>query len=70
MKILIVVLLLLIHPHRGQVDKMQQIFDLTDEVIMLVNEQERFRATLNGLKKHTETESKCDEIELDFEVIG
>lgn len=64
------VLLLLIHPHRGQVDKMQQVFDLTDEVIMLVNEQERFRATLNGLKKHTETESKCDEIELDFEVIG
>lgn len=49
---------------------MQQIFDLTDEVIMLVNEQERFRATLNKIKSHTETESKCDEIELDFEVIG
>lgn len=32
--------------------------------------QERFRATLNGLKSHTETDSKCDEIELDFEIIG
>lgn len=49
---------------------MQQIFELTDEIIKLVNEQERFRATLNKLKQHTETESKCDEIELDFEIIG
>lgn len=70
MKILKVILQLLIHPHQGQVNKMEQIFDLTDEVIVLVNKKERFRATLNGLKKHTETESKCDEIELDLEVIG
>lgn len=49
---------------------MQQIFELTDEIIKLVNEQGRFRATLNKLKQHTETESKCDEIELDFEIIG
>lgn len=49
---------------------MQQIFELTDEIIRLLNEQERFRATQNSLRKHTETESKCDEIELEFEVIG
>lgn len=49
---------------------MQQIFTLTEEVITLMNKYERFRATLNGLKNHFETDSKCDEIELDFEIIG
>lgn len=49
---------------------MQNIYAITDEIITLVGSQERFRATLKGVKNHTETYSKCDEIELDFEIIG
>lgn len=49
---------------------MQQIFTLTEEVITLVNEHERFRATLNSLRCHAETDSTYDELDLDFEVIG
>lgn len=40
------------------------------EVKALVEEHERFRATLNSIKSHSDTDSQCDELELDFEVIG
>ncbi|MBD5401304.1 hypothetical protein HDR58_00685 [bacterium] len=49
---------------------MKQLFSLTKEVLMLVEQHERFRITLKNIKSHTETQFKCDELELDFEVIG
>lgn len=49
---------------------MDKFFNLTIEVKALVEEYERFRATLNGIKSHNDTVSQCDELELDFEIIG
>lgn len=49
---------------------MDQLFSLTKEVLMLVEQHERFRITLKNIKSHTETKLECDEMELDFEVIG
>lgn len=49
---------------------MKKLFDLTIEVKTLVEEHERFRATLNSIRSHNDTVSQCDELELDFEVIG
>lgn len=45
-------------------------FNLTMEVKTLVEEHERFRASLNAIRSHDDTVSRCDELELDFEVIG
>lgn len=49
---------------------MENFFDLTMEVKALVEEHERFRATLSSIRSHIDTVSQCDELELDFEVIG
>lgn len=49
---------------------MDELLSLTKEVIALVNKHERFRAVQKSLRSHTDTDSKCDELELDFEVIG
>ena len=49
---------------------MEKFFDLTIEVKTLVEKHERFRATLNDIRSHIDTDSQCDELELDFEVIG
>lgn len=49
---------------------MENFFDLTIEVKTLVEKHERFRATLNDIRSHIDTDSQCDELELDFEVIG
>lgn len=45
-------------------------FNLTLEVKTLVEEHERFRASLNAIRSHDDTDSRCDELELDFEVVG
>lgn len=49
---------------------MGDFFDLTIEVKTLVEEHGRFRASLNDIRSHDDTDSRCDELELDFEVIG
>ncbi len=49
---------------------MGDFFNLTMEVKTLVEEHERFRASLNAIRSHDDTVSRCDELELDFEVIG
>ena len=49
---------------------MGDFFDLTMEVKTLVEEHGRFRASLNDIRSHDDTDSRCDELELDFEVIG
>lgn len=49
---------------------MGDFFDLTMEVKTLVEEHGRFRASLKDIKSHDDTDSRCDELELDFEVIG
>ena len=49
---------------------MNGFFKLSEEVIALVENHERFRATFKSVKNHTQTESNCDEFELDFEIIG
>ena len=49
---------------------MGDFFDLTMEVKTLVEEHGRFRASLNDIRSHNDTDSRCDELELDFEVIG
>ena len=49
---------------------MEDFFNLTMEVKTLVEEHERFRASLNAIRSHDDTVSRCDELELDFEVIG
>ena len=35
-----------------------------------MEENGRFRASLNDIRSHDDTDSRCDELELDFEVIG
>ena len=35
-----------------------------------MEEHGRFRASLNDIRSHDDTDSRCDELELDFEVIG
>ena len=35
-----------------------------------MEEHERFRASLNAIRSHDDTDSLCDELELDFEVVG
>ena len=47
---------------------MGNFFKLTMEVKTLVEEHERFRASLNAIRSHDDTDSRCDELELDFEV--
>ena len=49
---------------------MGDFFNLTMEVKTLVEEHERFRASLNAIRSHDDTDSLCDELELDFEVVG
>ena len=49
---------------------MGDFFNLTMEVKTLVEEHERFRASLNAIRSHDDTDSRCDELELDFEVVG
>ena len=49
---------------------MGDLFDLTMEVKTLVEEHGCFRASLNDIRSHDDTDSRCDELELDFEVIG
>ena len=49
---------------------MGDFFNLTMEVKTLVEEHGRFRASLNDIRSHDDTDSRCDELELDFEVIG
>ena len=49
---------------------MGDFFNLTMEVKTLVEENGRFRASLNDIRSHDDTDSRCDELELDFEVIG
>ena len=49
---------------------MGDFFNLTMEVKTLVEEHERFRASLNAIRSHDDTDSQCDELELDFEVVG
>lgn len=49
---------------------MGNFFNLTMEVKTLVEEHGRFRASLNDIRSHEDTDSRCDELELDFEVIG
>ena len=49
---------------------MGDFFNLTMEVKTLVEEHERFRASLNAIISHDDTDSLCDELELDFEVVG
>ena len=49
---------------------MGNFFKLTMEVKTLVEEHERFRASLNAIRSHDDTDSRCDELELDFEVVG
>ena len=49
---------------------MGDFFNLTMEVKTLVEEHGRFRASLNDIRSHYDTDSRCDELELDFEVIG
>ena len=49
---------------------MGDFFNLTMEVKTLVEEHERFRASLNAIRSHDDTDSGCDELELDFEVVG
>jgi len=49
---------------------MSSLFSLTEEIIVLVNERERFRAIQSSLKSHVDTYSKRDELALDFEVLG
>lgn len=45
-------------------------FSLTMEVKTLVEGHERFRASLNAIRSHDDTDSRCDELKLDFEVVG
>lgn len=49
---------------------MGDFFNLTMEVKTLVEEHGRFRASLNDMRSHNDTVSQCDELSLDFEVIG
>ena len=49
---------------------MGDFFNLTMEVKTLVEEHGRFRASLNNIRSHDDTDSQCDELELDFEVVG
>ena len=49
---------------------MGDFFNLTMEVKTLVEEHGRFRASLNSIRSHDDTDSRCDELELDFEVVG
>lgn len=49
---------------------MGDFFNLTMEVKALVEERGRFRASLNNIRGHDDTDSRCDELELDFEVVG
>ena len=35
-----------------------------------MEEHGRFRASLNNIRSHDDTDSQCDELELDFEVVG
>lgn len=49
---------------------MGDFFNLTMEVKTLVAEHGRFRASLNNIRSHDDTDSQCDELELDFEVVG
>lgn len=49
---------------------MGDFFNLTMEVKTLVEEHERFRASLSAIRSHDDTDSRCDELELDFEVVG
>ena len=49
---------------------MGDFFNLTMEVKTLVEEHGRFRASLNDIRSHDDTDSQCDELELDFEVVG
>lgn len=49
---------------------MGDFFNLTMEVKTLVEEDGRFRASLNSIRSHDDTDSRCDVLELDFEVVG
>ena len=49
---------------------MGDFFNLTMEVKTLVEEHGRFRVSLNNIRSHDDTDSRCDELELDFEVVG
>lgn len=49
---------------------MEHLFSLTKEVLMLVEQHERFRINLKDIKSHVKSGVEYDELELDFEVIG
>lgn len=49
---------------------MQQFYNLTKEVKMLVKQHERFRITLKGIRSHEESCSTFDELDMDYEIIG
>lgn len=49
---------------------MEDFFNLTMDVKALVEEHGRFHASLNDIRSHNDTASRCDEIDLDFEIIG
>lgn len=49
---------------------MQQFYNLTKEVKMLVEEHERFRVTLKDVRSHEESRSTFDELDIDYEIIG
>lgn len=49
---------------------MGDLFNLTMEVKALVEERGRFRASLNNIRSHDDTDSRCDELDLDFQVVG
>lgn len=49
---------------------MEDLYKLTEEVKTLVEQHERFRATMKKVVSHHESGEEYDEIQLDFEVIG
>jgi proteasome lid subunit RPN8/RPN11 len=49
---------------------MDELYKLSREVVALVETHERFRATLKSVRSHTESAQACDELEIDFEIIG